>query len=249
MTTSFNQPDRNHSSRSARTEKREALTMERAITTALAIVDRDGLEKLSMRKLGAELGVDPMAVYHYIPNKAALLDGLIEAVMNELGIACERDHAEDVTEWFVCAFHNFWEVLRAHPNMLTVMATRPITGDAGLRSAERVLYELHGIGLPSQDAMAALMSLTTMTIAIALAEAGRSPQNMDPSLRTKIENCYLALPPAEFPLFLEGLAQPPAKDWSQIFDFSIRVFVTGLITLYGSGTKKPADQAKAVAAG
>ena len=125
------------------------------------------------------------------------------------------------------------------------LATRPITGDAGLRSAERVLYELQGIGLPSADAMAALMSLTTMTVAIALAEAGRSPESMDPSVRAKIESCYLALPPAEFPLFLEGLAQPPAKDWGQIFDFSIRVFVAGLVSLYGSGMRKPADRARA----
>jgi AcrR family transcriptional regulator len=232
-----------------RTEKREALTMERVVETALAIVDRDGLEKLSMRKLGAELGVDPMAVYHYIPNKAALLDGLIEAVMNELGVACSREATEDVTEWFVSAFHNFWEVLRAHPNVLTVMATRPITGDAGLRSAECVLRELHTIGLPAEDAMAALMSLTTMTVAIALAEAGRAPGAMHPTVQEKIENCYLALPPEEFPLFLEGLNKVPTKDWGRIFDFSIRIFVAGLTATYAPGTKKPAVQASAVSAG
>jgi TetR/AcrR family tetracycline transcriptional repressor len=249
VTISYNSSQRNQRSRSEHAAKREALTMERAIATALAIVDRDGLAKLSMRKLGAELGVDPMAVYHYIPNKAALLDGLIEAVMNELGVACAREEAEDVTEWFVCAFHDFWEVLRSHPNVLTVMATRPITGDAGLRSAECVLYELRALGLPMKDAMAALMSLTTMTVAIALAEAGRSPENMEPSVRAKIENCYLALPPAEFPLFLEGLAQPPAKDWGQIFDFSIRIFVAGMVATYGAKTEQPADLARAFAAG
>jgi TetR/AcrR family transcriptional regulator, tetracycline repressor protein len=249
VTVTYNEQPHNDRIRPGPAEKREALTMERVVETALAIVDRDGLSKLSMRKLGAELGVDPMAVYHYIPNKAALLDGLIEAVMNELGVACTREPSEDITEWFVCAFHTFWEVLRSHPNVLTVMATRPITGDAGLRSAERILYELHGIGLPAEDAMAALMSLTTMTIAIALAEAGRSPENMDPSVRAKIENCYMALPPAEFPLFLEGLAQPPAKDWSQIFDFSIRVFVTGLVGIYAAKSKNPADRACAVTAG
>lgn len=223
--------------------------MERVVETALAIVDREGLSKLSMRKLGAELGVDPMAVYHYIPNKAALLDGLIEAVMNELGVACPRGPEEDITEWFVCAFRNFWEVLRAHPNVLTVMATRPITGDAGLRSAERVLQELHAIGLPASDAMAVLMSLTTMTVAIALAEAGRAPDKMDPSVRAKIEQCYLALSPAEFPLFLEGIGQSPESDWRRIFEFSIRVYVSGLVAIYGAGAKKPADPARAVAAG
>jgi AcrR family transcriptional regulator len=225
------------------------LTKERVVETALAIVDCDGLNKLSMRKLGAELGVDPMAVYHYIPNKAALLDGLIEAVMNELGVAPDRPDEMDITEWFVCSFHSFWQVLRAHPNVLPVMATRPITGEAGLRSAERVLEELHGIGLPPDDAMAATMSLTTMAVAVALAEAGRDPENMDPSVLAKVQDCYRSLPPAEFPLFLAGLGQPEAKDWGRIFDFSIRIFVAGLIATYAPGTQKPAHPAHAVPAG
>ena len=202
-----------------------------------------------MRKLGAELGVDPMAVYHYIPNKAALLDGLTEAVMNELGIAPPRETDEDVTEWFVCSFHSFWEVLRAHPNVLAVMATRPITGDSGLRSAERVLEELHGIGLPADDAMAAMMALTTLTVSMAQAEAGRNPENMDPSVLAKVEDCYRALPPAEFPLLLAGLTQPPAKDWGRIFDLSIRMFVAGLIWTYAPGKQEPAALARAVTAG
>jgi AcrR family transcriptional regulator len=223
--------------------------MERVVETALALVDRDGLDKLSMRKLGAELCVDPMAVYHYIPNKAALLDGLIEAVMNELGIAPDRPDEMDIAEWFVCSFHSFWQVLRAHPNVLPVMATRPITVDAGLRSAERVLEELHGIGLPPDDAMAAMMSLTTMTVAVALAEAGRDPENMDPSVLAKVQDCYRSLPPAEFPLFLAGLGKPEAKDWGRVFDFSIRIFIAGLIATYARGTKKPAHPAHAVPAG
>jgi|SwirhisoilCB1_FD_contig_51_5811247_length_1002_multi_3_in_0_out_0_1 AcrR family transcriptional regulator len=223
--------------------------MERVVETALAIVDRDGLAHLSMRKLGAELGVDPMAVYHYIPNKAALLDGLTEAVMNELGIAPPRESGDDVTEWFVYSFHSFWEVLRAHPNVLPVMATRPITGDSGLRSAERVLEELHGIGLPADDAMAAMMALTTLTVSMAQAEAGRNPENMDPSILAKVEDCYRALPPAEFPLLLEGLTQPPAKDWGRVFDLSIRMFVAGLIWTYAPGKQEPAALARAITAG
>ena len=51
---------------------RPALSREYILHTALRIVDRDGPDKLTMRRLGAELGVDPMAVYHYLPNKAAL---------------------------------------------------------------------------------------------------------------------------------------------------------------------------------
>ena len=219
-------------------EKRETLTRERVIGTALAIVDREGLSKLSMRKLGAELQVDPMAVYYYIPNKAALLDGLVDAVMNELGVACEREPGEDVTQWFVTQFSSFWQRLRAHPNVLPVMATRPITGESGLRSAERVLVELHQMNVPPDDAMAAMMSMTTMTIALAHAEAGRSPEVMDPAVKAKVEACYVALPPAEFPLFLAGLTQPHHKDWGKIFELTIRTFLAGLLATYGTDHAK-----------
>lgn len=60
---------------------REPLSRERIIDTALALVDANGLEALSMRRLGAELGMDPMAAYYYVPSKAALLDAVVEAVM------------------------------------------------------------------------------------------------------------------------------------------------------------------------
>lgn len=229
-------------------ERREALTHARVIATALSIVDRDGLDKLTMRKLGTELGVDPMAVYHYIPNKAVLLDSLIDAIMTELGVAPRRGADEDVAEWFVCCFREFYEVLRAHPNVLTVMATRPITGEAGLKSAEIVLRELHDLGFGLEAAMAALMSMTQVTIAIALAEAGRSPEMMDPAVREKVAACYLALPPDEFPLFLAGLSQPPVADWAQIFDFTIRTYVAGLLTM-APGTRRPADEPQARSAG
>jgi AcrR family transcriptional regulator len=60
------------------------LTKERVLASALEIVDRDGLSGLSMRKLGAELGVEAMALYRYASGKDALLDGLVEGFCLEL---------------------------------------------------------------------------------------------------------------------------------------------------------------------
>src|ERR1700727_1766097 len=56
------------------------------LEAALRIVDEQGLERLTMRRLGGELGVDPMTVYHHVPDKAALFDGLIERVLAEIKI-------------------------------------------------------------------------------------------------------------------------------------------------------------------
>ena len=54
------------------------------MTAALRIVDANGLEQLTMRRLGAELGVDPMTIYGYVPDKTALFDGLVELVLAEV---------------------------------------------------------------------------------------------------------------------------------------------------------------------
>ena len=59
----------------------EPLARERIVEAAMKIIDAEGLDALSMRRLGAELGVNPMAAYHYVPNKAALYDLVLEAVM------------------------------------------------------------------------------------------------------------------------------------------------------------------------
>src|SRR5512140_2984498 len=57
------------------------LTRELLVTTALRIAETEGLDALSMRRLGAELDVDPMAAYRHLPNKKALLAGVVEAVL------------------------------------------------------------------------------------------------------------------------------------------------------------------------
>jgi AcrR family transcriptional regulator len=68
----------------AKTKTREPLSIPLIHNTALEAINRDGLEALSMRSLAKTLNVDPMAIYHHIPNKAALLSGIYEGVIAEL---------------------------------------------------------------------------------------------------------------------------------------------------------------------
>ena len=56
------------------------------IATALRVTDADGLDALTMRRLGTELGVDPMAAYRHVAGKADLLDAIVEAVLAEIKI-------------------------------------------------------------------------------------------------------------------------------------------------------------------
>jgi len=65
-------------------ERREPLTRERVLATAVELADRGGAEALSMRKLGQELDVDPMALYRHVRNKDDLLDGVLAVVVGQM---------------------------------------------------------------------------------------------------------------------------------------------------------------------
>ena len=65
-------------------EGRTPLTRERVLRAAVALADRDGIEGLSMRKLGQELGVDAMALYRHVRTKDDLLDGIVEVIVGEI---------------------------------------------------------------------------------------------------------------------------------------------------------------------
>jgi AcrR family transcriptional regulator len=64
--------------------ERHALTRRRILDTALQLVDSEGLRALSMRRLGAALGVEAMSLYHHFPSKGELLDGLVATVLSEV---------------------------------------------------------------------------------------------------------------------------------------------------------------------
>jgi len=74
----------------ARTEPRTPLSRERVLRTAVAIADANGVEALTMRRLGEELGAEAMSLYYHVANKNALLDGIVEVVAAEINDAVGR---------------------------------------------------------------------------------------------------------------------------------------------------------------
>ena len=67
-------------------ERRGRLTRDRVLRTAIALADTGGIESLTMRKLGVELGVEAMSLYNHVANKSELLDGMVDVVFSEIGL-------------------------------------------------------------------------------------------------------------------------------------------------------------------
>jgi AcrR family transcriptional regulator len=80
-------------------EPRVPLSRERVLRAALALADEGGIESLSMRKLGQELGVEAMSLYNHVANKEAILDGVIELVIGEVLETVEDEKVSDPAEW------------------------------------------------------------------------------------------------------------------------------------------------------
>jgi TetR/AcrR family tetracycline transcriptional repressor len=131
------------------------LSRDRIVRAALELVDREGLPALSMRKLGASLRVDPMAIYYHVPGKAALYDALVEAVMGEISLPAPGAGTSPF-ERLKEAAYAYKAALLAHPNALPVVAARPVRTVGALRPVEVMLGFLLEGGLSPAQAFAAV---------------------------------------------------------------------------------------------
>jgi AcrR family transcriptional regulator len=202
------------------------LQRERIVAAALKIVDRHGLKALSMRRLGAELGVDPMAVYYHLPNKQALLDAIVEAVMGAIDLTVDNP-AKPPEERVLAAARAYRDALLAHVNALPILlAYGPVTAGA-MRPVELLIGILRDAGLPAVEA---LMGMNVIAAAVRGA-VGMGPTH-EPS-EEEFAAMWQALSAAEFPLLAEGLSSSRHSS-EEIFEFGIRAVTHGLFAEVGN---------------
>lgn len=200
---------------------RAPLSRQRVLEAALAIVDGEGLDALSMRRLGVELGVEAMSLYRYVPSKAALLDGLHEIILAEMP-PLRRGRAGIEIESLRAMARAFRRALLAHPQAVPIFATRPAVTQASLRHVEAALAVLRGAGLGARDSVAAFQVLVTFVVGHALAEVG-------PVVSSEpVEPPYASLSAEEFPHLTAVLAESGEADAEAEFEMGLDLFLAGL---------------------
>jgi AcrR family transcriptional regulator len=117
-------------------ERRAPLTRERVLQAAVELADRDGIEALSMRKLGKELGVEGMALYRHVRGKEELLDGIVDAVVGE--IRAPRGGTDWKADMRALAL-SARQVMLRHPWAPRVVVDRQDIGPATLGHIDSVL--------------------------------------------------------------------------------------------------------------
>lgn len=206
----------------------ESLTRERILAAALRLVDEQGVEALSMRRLAAALAVDPMAIYHYLPNKRAILAGLIELVFAEwpVPLIASPDWQEGVRD-FARAYHR---LTRAHPNLTLYLVTEAEFGAAAALAATESLYAaLEGAGLAPGIIVRAADLIVDYLNGFALAESsGRFGQ---PGERRELLTRLNEAPPGQFPTLRQVLAALPDAELAANFEASLDLILAGLAVL------------------
>ncbi len=203
---------------------RPALSRERILRAALGLVDREGLEAVSMRRVGEELGVEAMSLYNHVANKAAMLDGVFEAVLAEAASAAPRP-AGGWRETLGARALALRSALRAHPNALPLFASRPAVTPASLAHVEEALASLRAAGFGVDDALRALGALTAFVVGHALSSYG--PRGGPDASRP----AYDRLPAEAFARVREASGALARHDLEAEFAFGLGAMLRGLEAL------------------
>lgn len=141
---------------------------------ALALVDEEGLEALSMRRLGSRLGIEAMSLYHHVRNKADLLDALHGAVLGQLEPEGVRGDAwRPLLGGLARALRS---TLLRHPNVVPLFTHNPVRAPEALGTLERVRAAMARDGFSSGDTHNAIYVVGMFTIGHVIFETGSRVQ-------------------------------------------------------------------------
>lgn len=155
------------------------LDRRRVLGAAVVLVDQQGLRRLTMRGLGAYLGVDAMALYRYVPGRENLLDGIVETVIDELYGDPDVHMSTPPTDWrdyLRRLAHGVRRIALAHPQVFPLIATRPPAAPwvrpplRSLRWMESFLDTLLGRGFSDAAAVAAYRAFSSFLLGHLLLE-------------------------------------------------------------------------------
>lgn len=213
---------------------RGSLDRNRILASAIELIDREGLKSFTMRRLGAELGVEAMALYHWVSSREDLLDGVVEYVIDELYDNPELQATEPKwRDYLVRLAHAVRRIALTHPQVFPLIASRPPAAPwvrpplRSLRWMESFLDTLERCGFSDEASVAAYRAFSSFLLGHLLLEVSALGADTSP-----IEQAELTEPDradlSGYPL-LQRLETMLAKDHSaQEFDDSLESLIDRL---------------------
>jgi AcrR family transcriptional regulator len=200
--------------------ERTPLTRDRIIAAAVELVDANGVDALSMRKLGASLGVEAMSLYNHVVNKDDVLDRILDQVLAEIDLPDADLPWDDQVRSLA---HSFRLAGHRHPGVFPLFGSRSITSLEGFRSLERSYTALRGAGLSPEAALDGFTALAAFAFGYVLTELGGL---VDGALAHTWDLDELDL--ADRPLLLEMGQSLAHRDADRQFEVGLDLLIAGL---------------------
>jgi AcrR family transcriptional regulator len=211
-------------------KRRAALTRERILRAAISLADRDGIESLSMRKLGVKLGVEAMSLYNHVRNKVDMLDGMVDMVFGEIELPAAGVHWR--TAMRTRAISARLALIR-HPWAIGLMESRATPGIATLRHHDTVLGSLRTAGFSIDMAAHAYSILDGYIYGFTLTELTLPFSNSEGAAGVAeiAENIAKGFRAGEYPHLAEmavDRATKPGYNYGDEFEYGLDLILDGI---------------------
>jgi AcrR family transcriptional regulator len=205
---------------------RMPLSRERVMRAAIALADASGIESLSMRKLGQELGVEAMSLYNHVANKDEILDGIVDLVFGEIALPSGEGDWKPAMRRRATSAH---EALLRHPWAPSLMQSRTRPGPATLRHHDSVLGSLRDAGFTLVMAAHAISVIDGYIYGFALQQINIPLQSREQV--AVVGESILRQMAGEYPHLAEMItkhAMLPGYDYGREFEFGLDLILDGL---------------------
>ncbi|MCL1593780.1 MAG: TetR/AcrR family transcriptional regulator [Actinomycetia bacterium] len=207
--------------------KRERLNSDRIVEGALLLADDVGMDAFTIRRLASALGVGPMTIYHYFPNKEAIIDAMVDAVYAQIALPpTDQEWTDAIRVRCISAR----EALNRHPWAPPYMVSRTSPGPATLGHHDALLGCLRRGGLSLQMTAHAYAILDSFLHGFALEEASL-PASGGEEVQEIAEEMTAAFDVERYPSLVEfatGHVMRPGYNFSASFEFGLNLIIDGL---------------------
>jgi AcrR family transcriptional regulator len=213
--------------------RRTPLTRERVLQTAVRRADEGGIASVSMRKLGQELGVEAMALYHHFANKDDLVDGMVDLVFGEIELPPSSRDWRTAMRQRAIGVRN---ALLRHRWAVGLMESRRRPGPANLRHHDAVIGSLRAGGFDIGMAAHAYSVLDSYIYGFALTKMNLPFETSD-DVADVAQSMLEPFPPDEYPHMLEILTDhvmKPGYDYGEEFEYGLDLILDGLERVRGA---------------
>ncbi|NGY03732.1 TetR/AcrR family transcriptional regulator [Solimonas terrae] len=203
-----------------RRTRRASLSRERIEQAALALIDDEGLDGFSTRKLGQRLGCEAMSIYHHYPSKAHLFDALVDRIV---GMAEIPAQGLDPIERIAALARGWRAMALRHPRFYPLLSVHRMNSAIGVGYLEAVLRAFDDAGLDRETAARMFRVMGYFLAGAALDEISgyaKGPSSMEPVSDTQLAR--------DFPHIASAGAFFSPANFDKTFEFGLRLFLDQL---------------------